>query len=802
MIQGHGNLGAKVMLVADGGSPESVTSNYALTGYEEIQLSQLSGHNFRVKDSWRTVFLKRRVNATDYDSYRQTVTAEDRAILIDEIQMVNPNLIIPLGEASFRFLSGLIQVESEGPSYLRKYRGSILPTDPLATPGIQRKLMGTYGPNPYLNQQYALRWLTQIDFNKVGKYSADNAQIPDLTANCWTAKTSGALRNYLERVYSDNGLLVFDIETFMGIPTCISFCFDGIESVTIPFMDREIEMDQRVLMVNLVARILASKIRKVNQNITYDWRILSRFGFLVNNVVGDTALAASVLTPELERNLGMLISIYTELPYHKDEGKEYDINGMKSKQKFYIYCAKDSLGTWQVNAKQQEEIDEIGSRYVYDSLCSLIPLYKRMEDTGLCIDDDRRQFLLARYYSKYNIEVLKLKEMVGRSINPHSPQVVAKLIYEELGFDRTRYARDTGEESLDWLTVFGEPKRSPIFGKTILQTIKNCRKLHKVIENLEIKQYPDGKWRATYNLGGAETGRSTSGRNKTEQLIVWGEKKIELEVLGHSFQNLGKHGFRIDGEEFGKDLRSMIVPRRGYVFAENDLSQAEARVDTILAGNFEILQVFDGPTGIHRLTGSWVFECEPSAIKKNTEQYHIAKTVRHAGERNMKADRLVNMIQRDLKFCEKILTTFHSMQPEMREVYHRDVINCVKSTGILRSPNGRVRQFLERRDSPHTHNEAISQLPQAIVADQTRFSLTQTFKEAPWAELLNEAHDGTLAQVPIGRGEEYCAIYKKNVETPIDFNNCSLARDFQLTIPCESSLSADNWQSLKEIHIG
>lgn len=791
MIQGHGNINSPVMIIADGGAPECIASNYALTGYSEILLSQIAGRNLSIKDTYRTLLVKEKINAGEYEDYKSLIP-QYGPILVEEINTINPNLIIPMGEGIFSFLT---QLES-----IRKYRGSVLLSNPGCGLRRQFKVLPILGPNPYLNKEFKLRWVSQIDFGKVPKYYGDESVPPDLTTNCWIAYTSSSLRNFLERAYSDDGLLVFDIETFMGVPTCISFCFDGRESVTVPFGDFTIDRDQRILMIQLVARILASKIRKVNQNITYDWRIMARFGFVVNNVMGDTSLAASCLTPELEKNLGFLISIYTELPYHKDEGKQWDVNGMKDKKKFYLYCAKDSLGTWLVNEAQQKEIDEIGSRFVYDSMVSLIPIYKSMEDTGICIDEQQRQFLLAKYTSKYNIEVLKIQKLTNSYANPQSPVQMGKLIFEELGFVKGRYVKDTGEDSLKWLIAFGNSKRAPISGKQILQIIMNCRKLHKVIEALEVVPYPDGKWRATYNLGGAETGRSTSGSNKTEQMILRGEKKIELHKMGHSFQNIGKHGFKIDGEEYGKDLRSMYVPPPGYVFVEVDLSQAEARVDAVLAGNYSILDVFDGPIGIHRLTGSWVYECDPLTIKKNTEEYLISKTARHAAERNIQGEGLVMMIQKDLKFCNGVLQRVHEKQPEIRDTFHRDIKNCIDATRVLKSPNGRSRQFLGRIDQ-HLYNEAISQLPQAIVSDQTKFSLIPTLKECPWAQLLNEAHDGTLAQMPIGREMEYARVYQRNVETEIDFSTCSLERKYKLVIPSEVSMSTENWLSLKDVHM-
>lgn len=792
MIQGHGRGDSPVIFIGDGGTNECVQSNYALTGSNEIVLNQISG-TFRIKDTYRTLLVKEKVNLTDWETYADKVEAY-KGLLFDEIKTINPYLLVPLNELAFRTLTGLRNI--------RKYRGSILPTAPDLGFDKQYKVLPILGPQPFLQQDYSLRWISQIDFLKLPKYLNDRP-IPDTGVLLWVARSASALRSFLQRAYQEDGLLVFDIETFCGIPTCISFCFDGVESVTVPFADPELDDDTRALLIQIVAKVLASPIRKVNQNITYDWRILARYGFLINNISGDTALAATCLTPELEKNLGFLVSMYTDFSYHKDEGKDFNPATIKGREQFYLYCAKDSLTTWHVNKRQQEEIAEENQGFVYSNLCYLIPVYKKLEDRGFRVDEAQRQKLLAKYWNLFEIEKMKLKRLTGNyNLNPLSSQQMLKLVFEELGFPKTRQANSTEEEALDWLDAFSQAKHSPILGKLALKSIIACRKFHKVIEYLETVQYPDGRWRCTYNLGGAETGRSKSGRNKTELMFEKNENgKIELIQLGRSFQNIMKHGFKVDGETFGKDFRTVVVPSRGYSFVEVDLSQAEARVDAVLAGNFKILEVFDGPVGIHRLTGSWVYSCDPSEIKKNTDEYHISKTVRHAGERNMQHDRLVLMTQQPVAFCKRILDVFHKFQPEIRDVFHRDIRRVVEATRCLVAPNGRRRQFLARMDE-RLINEAISHLPQCIVSDQLKFSLIPTFRECgSFSYLLNEAHDGALAEVETGRTMDYARSFRRNVETEIDFLNCSLQRDFRLVIPSEVSMSDTNWYDLKEVEV-
>jgi DNA polymerase I-like protein with 3'-5' exonuclease and polymerase domains len=667
-----------------------------------------------------------------------------------------------------------------------------------------------------LNKEYSLKFITQIDFNKIPKWSGSES-IPDETFRVWIARSYIELKNFLDRSYqpcaarsvAEGGFLVFDIETYMNIPTCISFCFDGIESVCVPILDNSIPFQERVLLVQLIAKLLASPIPKVNQNVKYDWKTQERWGFRVSNVMGDTMLASSTLYCEFPKNLGFLTSIYTDIPYFKDEGRQFDPSQHK-KEQFYLYNAKDSLATHQIYSKQIPELTELGVSGIYEKLIQLMPIYRKMEDNGIRIDEACRLKLLNKYEILFRIHTLNLCRLVNEdNLNPLSSHVTNRIVFEELGYKRIQGVEGTDEESLNMLMAFGKlHKASEVTGKAILQEIIYCRKIHKVIEILELPLYPDGRFRGEYNLSGTVTGRTSSGKT-TDYFIVdkkdsKGRQKIKKINLGHSLQTIGKHGFRINGELLGTDIRDMFVPSAGYTFVEIDLSGAEARVDRVLSGIFD-MEVFDNP-GIHKLTGSWVFGVEPKQIVKGSLEYHLSKTVRHAGERNMQANRFFLMAQDEgtgvnltLEDAKRILEKFHANQPEIKNVYHKEIELAIRSSGCLIAPNGRRRDFFDRINHSSI-NSGISYLPQVIVSDQTKFSFIPTFCQAPWARLLAESHDSGFSEVPRGREHEFFQIYKKNVEVPIDFRKGSLKRDYQLVIPAEGSVGPD-WGHMEDIRV-
>jgi uracil-DNA glycosylase family 4 len=818
MIKSHGNSTPRAFFIADYPENKDFQTGYALTGYGgELLRKFCNEQNLDLDNFWRSCLIKEQppdksLPDKEFEEALNEQKARYGHILIDEINELKPNLLIPLGEWSFNYITNLRSI--------RKFRGSVLaPSGEFNLAQENLKVLPILGPYPYLYQEYNLRFVSRIDFGKIHKY-LNNNPIPDNKYNIWVARSSTSLRAYLDRAYAEcvarGGFLVFDIETYMQIPICISFCFDGFESVCIPILDSSIDIDNRTLMVELIDRILRSPIPKVNQNIKYDWKILERWGFQVNNVVGDTMLAASTLYCEFPKNLGFLTSIYTELPYFKDEGKDFDPDKNK-RDRYYLYNAKDSLADHQIYTEQKKELVELGTKEVYDNLMTCLPIYRRMEDRGIRIDETKQQSLLAKYESLYHIQELRCCRLLGKDyFNPLSPKQCYNVIYDELGYRKLRGMKtnqdglpSTDEESLEYLMVYGEAERSPTFGPLILQVILGARKVQKVIEILELHLHPDKRFRCEYNLAGAETGRSTAGKT-TDQLIYLDGNRVLVTNLGHSLQTIGKHGFTLDGMTYGKDLRSMFIPSVGFTFVECDLNSAEARVDRILSGNFD-LSVFESP-GIHRLTGSWVYGCLPQDIKKGVlvdgvDRYHMAKTVRHAGERNMGVDRLVMMTQRPYRECSEIMTEFHKFQPEIREVFHKDIKRAIDAPAhCLVAPNGRRRDFFGRIQKD-TYNEGISFLPQAIVSDQTKFAgIGKTFSDQSiysWAHLLAESHDSALAEVRCGREYEYGELYKRNVESePIDFRKCTLARDVQLIIPCEIAIG-ESWyeDDMREVQL-
>jgi uracil-DNA glycosylase family 4 len=464
-VKGHGLGTADILFVYDYATREDVIAGYAISGKAEATLSQLlREQHVKMPEIYRTLLIKDGLSYYGKAKNRKQVAFDEakklfepdsyEKILIDEIISIKPNVVVPLGDHSLNFLAGV--------KSLTKYRGSVLPIreDISKEAGKYIRVIPTFSPYDIWDN-WTCRSYVSLDFAKIVK-NRKNAKPIQEQGLLWICKTADAFNEFVKRQYKNAPYLTVDFETYLGVPTCMSFCFDGYEAVSVPLFDSEMDKANAALLLYNIAKLMASPIPKVNQNIKYDWIIGERFGIEFANIVGDTMLAAHLIYPELPKGLDFLTSVYTDIPYYKDEGKEWDPKAHRDRSKLYLYNAKDALSTHQIYSQQIEELKELNLHEFY--IKKTIPrmkMYKEMDETGILVDRDVKQELLAKYDSMYSIHAATLKELAeDNDLNPRSSQQIGNLIYDVLRFPVRKHQTDGGtstyntdEETLEELML-------------------------------------------------------------------------------------------------------------------------------------------------------------------------------------------------------------------------------------------------------------------------------------------------------------------------------------------------------------
>jgi uracil-DNA glycosylase family 4 len=800
---GIGPSDPKLLVVSDFPNRDEVTNKYALEGKIGNTVNMLlAPGKLKLQDTYRTHVIK--VFRDDF--LKKKKADREKAInaalnefpfvetLTNEIRGLRPNAILALGETSLNVLTGLKGIDN--------YRGSILTPHPLLRLPENIKVIPTLHP-----RNLYMRWndkpLVQFDVNRAIQQSKNS--FPHKRKELlWRVHNFNELQRYWERAKKGE-FMVFDIETWRGYITCIGFCTDGYEAVSVPIFDYTVMADQSQIW-RLLGEMLGSSMPKVNQNIKYDLHYIEKWGWRVENVQDDTSLLGRIIYAEFKVRLALLQSLYTEIPYHKDEGHDYSPQ-IHSKEQLYLYNAKDCLATWQVYKGQVKDAKELKvwdfhRKNYWEN--NLFHIYRKMDGRGIRVDFEQRNKLISRYEAAVESHAFAVEDAYGQKLNIRSPKQVAEFVYEYLECPKI-YKKseedgvrrlDTGKEALEELYV--TKIKSPDV-KKLLKRIIIVRKLQTILNYLNYLVHPDGRIRTSTKLNGTKSGRTSQTTHEDSMFFINKKDNFEYASFGGSLQVIPKRPFEaeeFEGEVFGSDVSSIFVPTPGYCFVEGDGGAAEARVVAVLSGDFETLERMDRED-LHKLTATWTTGKRLDQITSFDREVY-GKRPRHAGNYDMTAYRFALMIHKSVIECQTILTRFHDNVPKVRGVFHTLVRQYVDTTGMLRSPHGRIRQFFGHRNDT-LYKEAYSMIPQATVSDHTKFTMPLIIDDVPSCEFLLEKHDSLLMEVPIVEKEAAFESFRRNYERPISFREGSFVRDFDLVIPAEIKWSDENWMNMKKV---
>jgi DNA polymerase-1 len=460
----------------------------------------------------------------------------------------------------------------------------------------------------------------------------------------------------------------------------------------------------------------------------------------------------------------------------------------------------------------EPDLAELGVTKFYNNFLMKLPdFYLEIENNGFCVNEAKREELIRKYVEWDERLGYEMFELAGVDVNCSSPVQVYSLLFDNWKLPR----RDgVGEEELTALLNLKNGVKYQPYRDWIEKCLER-RRVRKTVSTylMAIPDY-DGKMKTTCFMC-LETGRTSTGQQNPpiRPLVdVAGKgKEKDMKPMGTAFQTMTKHG------DIGGDVRSMYEPEPGYIFVQLDSSQAEARVVFNLATDEQALKDID-EHDYHALTASWFFGGTESDYSKKILGYEspirfAGKTLRHAchlGAGKRRASTELNTQARKYKIpitvteaqAERAIGIFHAKQPKIQQVFHAEVIECLKSRKLtaplpygIDAERGGVRIFYERWGDD-LFREAMAYLPQRAVTDNTKAAGIRIKKQCTEAKIILEAHDALLFAVRIDQVDDFIPLAKKEMERPINFTCCSLPRRY-LKIPCDVEIG-ENYRDLKK----
>lgn len=702
------------------------------------------------------------------------VSAEYLSYLEDlkaEIDAVNPNVIVAVGAIPFYALTGI-----QG---ITKWRGSVIPSTLVPS----KKVIPIIHPDAAL-RQYIWRHFIAIDFKRVRTQS----YFPDLPADnrqYYLRPSFELSMEYLESCKKES-MVAFDIEVSSRAVTCISFARTKEDAISIPFIAAGQEyftIPQEVAIWKKISEILESReVEKVGQNVMFDSSFLCREYGIVSKSMQDTMVAQAILTPDFPKGLDFITSLYTLIPYYKDEGKSVIRNQMKNiqqqeglnwEERFWMYNAKDSIVLMEAFPQQLNLLIQMGNYETYKQQVALIEPLLFMTERGIRMDTAGMAGVSAETITELDAMEAELKRLCGFDINPRSPKQLKEYFYETL---KLRPYLHQGKPSTNEKAL----KRMSAKGVREATLLLEYRKKHKLRSTYyEMGLDEDKRLRSSINPVGARTGRLSSGKT------IYG--------TGANIQNQPPA------------MKKFMRPDEGYLAFNVDLSQAENRIVAYLGPDIAMIEAFENGIDIHSNTAGLIFGIDPMEIKQmddNDVKCDLAgqrythrfwgKKANHGLNYGLGYKSFALHLEVQEKEARFIWEQYHRAYPGVRK-FHLMIQEQLKKNRTVENLFGRKYRFVDRWGDS-LFKDAYAFIPQSTVADKiNRHGLNYLYynqETFPTLELLMQVHDSIVFQIPLSVGFEEQAgmllALKASLEQPISYQGRSFS------IPMDTSIHLHN----------
>lgn len=813
-VPGCGSLGAKLMIIGEApGQKEDEQLTPFVGPAGELLNEALYAAGTNRNECFITNVVKYRPPLNDFrklDLIGVNLADSIRDLWDKEINKIKPNCILCVGDHALNAVTDYTGI--------RHYRGSILRSKDgmiKVVPTIHPAALFAHGSDPGL--PWVWKKIIFHDINRAVEQSRfSEFRLPQREL-CIANSSLDVFRFFQE--YKNLSLAANDIESINCIPVCTGFAFNKHHALCIPLLRKVgnhplTDMSQReIIECWKLVQEQFNRLRLIGQNAKYDEFKQRLFGFSNINFVSDCLLKFHTVFPEApEKGLAMISSLYTEEPYYKDDGKELKLKANKpfDVKKFFTYNARDCAVEFECDEELEKNLLEMQSAFniplhdfFYRYVMRAHSFFLEMENRGFLVDDAKKTELKYRYEFLWETVHEKLEGQIGHPFNVKSVPGMYTLLYQEMKFKPPK-KEATSEDTLIALMANQCKGKDGDLKKQILEGILEERRIRDQLSRaINFTPDYDGRCKTSFKIVGTETGRRSTNILKAP---------VRPKKIGLSFHTIPKHG------RLARDIRSMFIPDKDFVFIQGDLSQAEARIVAVLAEDWELLQAFD-VIDIHRRTAGLFFGYTGGKLilanthipivddlTKDGPERFTGKTFRHAGNYDMRKHTAMVSFNTNAQKYEintsisewkagQFIEMFHAASPKIRGIFHRDIKLALDNGRTLITPYGRVRIFHGKYDAD-LYGEGYAQLPQSTVADTTLNAALAAWDD--WGHdskisfFVTESHDALVAQVPLKEYPIYSRSLRKHMTRPIDFStHCTLKRSFILTIPVDIEVSLD-----------
>ena len=518
------------------------------------------------------------------------------------------------------------------------------------------------------------------------------------------------------KILNEQSVIAVDTETSSLNPLeanliGVSFSYAPNKACYIPLAHKNIKSLKKKLVLEKIKPILEDpSIKKVGQNIKFDFTVLKQNGIEVNPIE-DTMLISYTLDAGNNRhNLDTLSEIHLE---HKTISYKELVGTGKNKLNFSDieldkateYAAEDADVTLRLYNHLKSKLNEEKLNKVYESFEKpMVQLLSKMEFNGIKVDDLYLKKLSKKFEDKIRKIEKEIYSIAGKEFNIGSPKQLGEIIYNELKIAKLKKTK----------------KGSLATNANILEDLALTE--HK-FPKLILKWRQISKLKNTYSDALQDHISKKTKRVHTSFLLA----ATNTGRLASSNPNL--QNIPIKSEE-GREIRKAFIADKKNILISADYNQIEMRILADIADVKELKRAFKNNEDVHCLTASQVFNVPINKV--NEDLRRKAKTINFGIIYGITQYGLAKQISVSNQEALDFINSYFKNFPEIKD-YMSSTISICRKQGYVSNIFGRrihLRGINDKNFSIRSFQEraAINAPIQGSAADIVRLAMIKINK--------------------------------------------------------------------------
>lgn len=460
-------------------------------------------------------------------------------------------------------------------------------------------------------------------------------------------------------------------------------------------------------------------VQKIGHDLKYTIQVCYELGMQFQGVGHDTQIGAFLVDP-LRREYA-LSNLAAGIGYEGSPFEACDTEELATRAPEIVAIIRALTAKQTEALAQMPKVAELARTIEWP----VIPVLAAMEYAGITLDTAYLQQMQTQVEDMMSDLEQQIYGYADTEFNIGSPAQLATVLFEQLGLPtqgikkgKTGYS--TAASELDKLRAL----------HPIIDVITQYREVAK-LKNTYIDTLPTmiderSRIHTTYNLTIAQTGRLSSTDPNLQNIPV--------------------------RTELGRHIRTAFVAGPGNVFVSADYSQFELRLAAYLAGDQELIELFNSGADIHTMTAAQVYGRHPDEVSKQMRR--DAKVINFGVLYGMSPHGLSVATGMTPAAAKAFIDTYFELRKPLLE-YINSLREKARTDGYVETLFGR------RRPTPDVHSSnfvvrqaaeraAINMPIQGTEADLMKMAMIQVQEKlaGTTARQLLQVHDSLLVECP------------------------------------------------------